>query len=111
MKRWDNLEGTNADIRLAMHEMALIGGNKNRKAKAPIKFNDSVEEQAYLFDKVMKGKASMRELVYLSFLRGMVTEEQYADYLKIEKESAEYDNEDDGEDDLVSPISQIEFLV
>jgi hypothetical protein len=87
-------EGTTADIKLAMHELALTGGNKKRKAKTSIKITDSRKEKVYLYDKMMKGEASCREIIYLSLLRGMITKEQYLDYLQIEKDCAEYDDED-----------------
>jgi len=87
-------EGTAADIRLAIHELALTGGNKKHKTQSPIKFTDSIKEKVYLFDKMQKGEASDRELIYLSFLAGMTTKEQYLDYLQIEKDCAEYDDED-----------------
>ena len=44
-----------------------------------------------LYEKMMEGKASSREIVYLSLLRGMITEEQYARFLEIEKSCNEYD--------------------
>lgn len=87
-------EGAAADIRLAMHELALSGGNKTRKAQVLIKENDSGKEKVYLYEKMMKGEASARELVYLSLLKGMITKEQYLDYLQIEKDCEEYDDED-----------------
>jgi hypothetical protein len=87
-------EGAEADIRLAMHELALTGGNKKRKAKTSINTTDSIKEKIYLFDKVQNGEASARELIYLSFLTGMTTKEQYLDYLQIEKDCAEYEDED-----------------
>lgn len=94
MKKRDNLVGAEADIKLALHTLALSGGNKKNKAQAPVKFTDSEEEKFYLYDKMVKGNASCREIVYLSFLRGMTTKEQYLDYLQIEKDCEEYVDED-----------------
>lgn len=88
-------EGADADIRLAMHEMAL---GKRR-------FFGSADERLYLFEKMTKDEASMRELVCLSYLRGMITKEMYLDFLQIEKDCAECDEEEsDGEDDWDSPL-------
>lgn len=50
-------------------------------------------EQYYLHDKMMADEASNQEIVYLSLLRGMITQEQYLDFLQIEK-----DCDDCGED-------------
>lgn len=85
-------EGAAADIKLALHEKALTGRNKKRKSKK--KITGDADERFKLYDKMMRGEASCREIVYLSFLKGMITKEQYADYLQIEKESAEYEKED-----------------
>ena len=100
MKREKKLDdfSMNADIRSALHQRALTGGNKRYKTKNPIKFTDPVKEKIYLFDKMQKGKASNRELVYLSFLRGMITKEQYLDYLQIEKDCEESCEESCDED-------------
>ncbi len=94
-KKQDNIFiGAEADIRLAMYERALTGGNKKYKAKSSIKFTNLEEEKVYLYDKMQKGEASNRELVYLSLLFSMITKEQYLDFLQIEKDCKEYDEED-----------------
>lgn len=87
-------EGEVADIRLAIHEFALTGGHKKNKAQSTIKKTDSGKEKLHLYGKVMNGEASCQEIVYLSFLRGMITKEQYLDYLQIEKDCAEYGDEE-----------------
>jgi hypothetical protein len=44
------------------------------------------QEKIDLYEKMMQGKATSRELVRLSFLRGMITSEDYDDFLQIEKD-------------------------
>jgi hypothetical protein len=46
---------------------------------------DTTQEKIHLYDRMITGKATARELVRLSLLRGMITVEQYADFLEIEK--------------------------
>lgn len=86
------------DIKLAMHECALTGGNKKRKARPAGRFFGSEEERYYLYDKMLNGEASSREIVYLSLLSGMINEEQYADFLQIEKDCEETKGENCKED-------------
>jgi hypothetical protein len=45
-------------------------------------------EKIYLYERMEAGGATSRELVRLSLLFGMITSEQYADFLKIEKDCA-----------------------
>jgi hypothetical protein len=47
------------------------------------------EESYQLYDRMMSDKITMRELVRLSFLRGLTTAENYAWFLEIEKEYPE----------------------
>jgi hypothetical protein len=47
------------------------------------------EESYQLYDHMMSDKITMRELVRLSFLRGLTTAENYAWFLEIEKEYPE----------------------
>lgn len=43
---------------------------------------------------MLKDEASDREIAYLSLLFGMITEEQYFDFLQIEKDCKENGDED-----------------
>ncbi len=47
------------------------------------------EEKVSLYEKMMTGQASAHELIRLSFLRGMITDEQYADFLEIDKHNCD----------------------
>ena len=47
------------------------------------------EESYQLFARMMSDKITMRELVCLSFLRGLTSAENYAYFLEIEKEYPE----------------------
>lgn len=42
-------------------------------------------ENIHLYKRMMKDKATLLELVHLSYLRGMITAEDYAQYLEIER--------------------------
>ncbi|MBS0272625.1 MAG: hypothetical protein JSR85_08285 [Proteobacteria bacterium] len=58
------------------------------KLKYPHLNADSLEK-VYLFEKLIMGKITASETVRLSFLRGMITQVQYMDYLRMEREDAE----------------------
>jgi hypothetical protein len=51
--------------------------------------NEQTQEKIDLYEKMMQNKATSRELFRLSFLRGMITSEDYADFLQIEKDCEE----------------------
>ena len=52
-------------------------------------FSDESLEKIYLFKKLYAGRITASESVRLSYLVEMITEAQYLDYLKIEREAAE----------------------
>ena len=58
---------------------------KNLKLKHPI-LTKAVIERMHLFKKVYNGRITASEAARLSFLIGMINENQYDDYLRIEKE-------------------------
>lgn len=58
------------------------------KKKHP-NFSDKSLEKIYLFKKLYAGKMTASESVRLSYLVEMITEAQYLDYLKIEREASE----------------------
>ncbi|MCE5318407.1 MAG: hypothetical protein LLG04_13740 [Parachlamydia sp.] len=47
---------------------------------------DITLEHLYLYDRMEKDKTTARELVRLSYLRDMITAEDYARFLEMEKE-------------------------
>jgi len=58
--------------------------------KARPKLSDAEQDECYqLYKRMMAGKATSQELIRLSLLKGMITAEQYADYLEIEKNCEE----------------------
>ena len=46
-------------------------------------------EKLHLFRKLLSGNIDSSEVIRLSFLRGMITKNQYLDYQKTERESKE----------------------
>lgn len=52
-------------------------------------FSDKSLEKIYLFKKLHAGRLTASESVRLSYLVEMITEADYLDYLKIEREAAE----------------------
>jgi len=52
-------------------------------------FSDESLEKLYLYSRVESGEASSLEMVRLSLLVGMISEDQFAEYLEIEKECLE----------------------
>lgn len=46
---------------------------------------DKLLEKVRLFKRMEEGKASAHEIVYLTFLRGMISKDQYEDFKEIEK--------------------------
>lgn len=44
------------------------------------------QEKIYLYEKMVQGKASSFDLIRLSLLTKMISQEQYEDFLKIDKE-------------------------
>ncbi len=52
-------------------------------------FSDESLEKIYLFKKLYTGRITASESVRLSYLVEMITEAQYLDYLKIEREATE----------------------
>jgi len=77
------------EIGAAIFKHALTGKEMKGKAKVGDGFSSSVEEQTHLYEKMMQGNATGHELVKLSFLREMISEEQYTNYLQIEKDCEE----------------------
>lgn len=47
---------------------------------------DQLLEKVKLFNKMKNGNASTHDLVYMSFLRGMISKEEYDDFKEIEKD-------------------------
>jgi hypothetical protein len=73
-------------------ERALMSGDKKVKLKT---FSDVEEEKCYLFKRMMADKASAQEIMRLSFLRGVTSKEEYADFLDI---CARYPEDSEEED-------------
>lgn len=46
----------------------------------------SAQDKMVLFNKVISGESTDQELMQISLLRGIITQEQYEDYLKIEED-------------------------
>lgn len=65
---------------------------EKRKADKGLKASDPCNEKFNLYMRMIEGKASAHDLVRLSFLREMITAEQYADFLEIEKDCEEEGN-------------------
>lgn len=57
---------------------------RNALARSP-SIKDIEQERFALFEWMISGEATAHDLVCLSFLQGMITGEQYADFLEIEK--------------------------
>lgn len=49
-----------------------------------IQVSETTKEKIDLYRKMIAEEATSHDLMRLSFLRGMISEEEYADYLKIE---------------------------
>ncbi|CRX39585.1 hypothetical protein [Estrella lausannensis] len=47
---------------------------------------ESAIKKMELFERAMRGEASTHELVKMSLDRGMISQEQYEDFLRIERE-------------------------